>query len=164
MIKHVFSVTLLAIGILLASTVAFAVDSKVPEPFQGFDATSKHRITYDDLNKVLKLVVVDSGRSNREKAEHTQAKTGTRMKVKVQRSTINEGNRVYYEIFRDEESARQVLQDQKKSLLAEPVQHHAHQRSCQRLSQAQTQETPDRQEIHLVQENSQRCRGAAESG
>ena len=122
MIKHVFSVTLLAFGILLASTVAFAVDSQVPEPFQGFDATSNHRITYADLDDVLKLVVVDAGRSSREKAEATQAKTGTRMKAKVQRSTINEGNRVYYEIFRDEESAGQVLQDLQKTLAGLPTE------------------------------------------
>ena len=122
MIKHIFSVTLLAIGILLASTVAFAVDSQVPEPFQGFDATSKHRITYDDLNNALKLIVVDAGRSNREKAAPTQAKTGSRMKVKVSRTTINEGNRVYYEIFRDEESAGQVLQDLQKTLEGLPTE------------------------------------------
>ena len=122
MIKHIFSVTLLAIGVLLASTVAFAVDSQVPEPFQGFDATSKHRITYDDLNNALKLIVVDAGRSNREIAESPQAKTGSRMKVKVSRTTINEGNRVYYEIFRDDESAGQVLQDIQKTLEGLPTE------------------------------------------
>jgi len=122
MIKHVFSVTSLVFGILLASPVAFAVDSEVPEPFQGFDATSKHRITYADLNKVLKMVVVDTGRSSREKAEPTRAKTGTRMKANVKRSTINEGNRVYYEIFRDDESARQVLQDLQKTLEGLPTE------------------------------------------
>ncbi len=122
MIKHVFSVTLLTFGILLANTVVFAVDSEVPEPFQGFDATSKHRITYADLNKVLKMVVVDTGHSSREKAEPTRAKTGTRMKANVKRSTINEGNRVYYEIFRDDESARQVLQDLQKTLEGLPTE------------------------------------------
>lgn len=116
MIKHVFSVNLLALGILLTSTVAFAVNSEVPEPFQGFDATSKYRVNYDNLNSVLKLVVVDTGRSTREKAAPTRAKTGTRMKANVKRSTITEGNRVYYEIFRDEESALQVLQEVQKIL------------------------------------------------
>jgi hypothetical protein len=116
MIKHLFSVTLLAFGLWLTSSVAFAVDSEVPGPFQGFDATSKHRINYDDLNAVLKLVVVDTGRSSREKAEPTRAKTGTRTKANVKRATINEGNRVYYEIFNEEESAGQVLQDLQKNL------------------------------------------------
>ena len=122
MIKRIFSVTLLAFGTLLASTDAFAVDSEVPEPFQGFDATSKHRITYADLNKLLKMVVVDAGRSSRVKAEPTRAKTGTRMKANVKRSTINEGNRVYYEVFRDDESARQVLQDLQKTLEGLPTE------------------------------------------
>lgn len=116
MIKHKFSATFLVCALLLPGAVTFAADSQVPEPFRGFDPASNYRITYADLDSMLKIVVVDTGRSTREKAEPTQAKTGTRMKANVKRSTINEGNRVYYELFRDDENAAQVMLEIQKIL------------------------------------------------
>jgi hypothetical protein len=86
-------------GLLTMSFTAQAAESEVPEPFQGFDNTSKFTIKYDDLTALLKTVVVDVGRSTREIAEPTQAKTGTRMKPKVKRLTSSEANRFYYETF-----------------------------------------------------------------
>ena len=83
-------------GLCFAATLALAVDSPVPEPFQRFDDTSKYTISYDDLTNLLKTVVVDVGRSTREKAAPSQAATGTRMKTSVKRTTLTEGNRFYY--------------------------------------------------------------------
>ena len=103
--------------VLIASFgLVHAASSGVPEPFQGFDADSKYTIKYDDLTAVLRTVVVDVGRSTREKAAPTQAKTGTRMKVSVKRSTVNEANRFYFETFEDHEDARQYMLNIQKSL------------------------------------------------
>jgi hypothetical protein len=101
---------------MAAFTLANASDSAVPEPFQKFDDNSKYTINYDDLTNLLKTVVVDVGRSTRQKAEPTQAATGTRMKASVKRTTVNEGNRFYYETFDNNEEAQQLLVGIQKSL------------------------------------------------
>ena len=120
MIRKICSASVLFIGLLAISQVAATAASSVPEPFQRFDAASKYKITYDELSAVLKMVVVDTGRSSREKAEATRAKTGTRMKVNVKRTTINEGNRFYFELFRDDENARELMLGIQNSLAAVP--------------------------------------------
>jgi len=102
--------------------MAMAADSPVPEPFQGFDNDSTFTIKYDDLTNLLKAVVVDVGLSNREKAEPTQAATGTRMKASVKRSTVNEANRFYYETFQDNEEAQAMLIGIQESLEAVPTE------------------------------------------
>ena len=108
-------------GLCFAATLALAVDSPVPEPFQRFDDTSKYTISYDDLTNLLKTVVVDVGRSTREKAAPSQAATGTRMKTSVKRTTLTEGNRFYYETFEDNEEAQALLIGIQKSLEAVPT-------------------------------------------
>jgi hypothetical protein len=95
---------------------AVAKNASVPEPFRGFDAGSTYTINYDDLTAALKTVVVDTGRSTREVAAPTSSQIGTRMKVSVKRSTVNEANRFYYEIFEDSPEARQVLLGIQESL------------------------------------------------
>lgn len=109
------------LGFLLMTQSAISQSTSVPEPFQGFDADSKYVIKYDDLSAILRIVVVDTGRSTREKAAPTQAKTGTRMKVSVKRSTANEANRFYFETFEDNDEAQQMLQGIKESLEQIPV-------------------------------------------
>ena len=99
-----------------------AANSEVPEPFQGFDASSAYTINYDDLNALLKVLVLDVGRSNREKAKPTRAKTGTRMQVKVKKTTVNEGNRFYFEAFKNDEVIRQQLSDMQNSLEQIPAE------------------------------------------
>ena len=99
-----------------------AANSAVPEPFQGFDDASKYTISYDDLTNLLKLAVVDVGRSTREKAAPQQAATGTRMKTSVKRTTMNEGNRFYYETFNNNSEAQGVLIGIQKSLEDVPNQ------------------------------------------
>ena len=108
-------------GLLTMSFTAQAAESEVPEPFQGFDNTSKFTIKYDDLTALLKTVVVDVGRSTREIAEPTQAKTGTRMKPKVKRLTSSEANRFYYETFEKNEAGRQLLAGIRDSLASVPT-------------------------------------------
>jgi len=114
--KFTISVTIAFCSFLAVCGAANAADSTVPEPFRGFDAASKLAINYDDLNTLLQSLVADIGLSNREKADLGHAKTGTRMKTKVQRSTINEGNRFYYETFVDNEAGQQTLRNIQKSI------------------------------------------------
>lgn len=87
------------LGLLSGNLWAEGGISKVPEPFKGFDATSKLKINYTDLDSLLDAVVLETGMSDRSKAPREQSATGTRMKVKVNRYTVNEGNRFYYQVF-----------------------------------------------------------------
>ena len=113
--------TLVFFGFLLMSHPVMSAGASVPEPFQGYDADSKYTINYDDLTAVLKTVVVDTGRSAREKVAPTQAKTGTKMKVSVNRSTVNEANRFYYETFEENPEGREFLLGIQKSLEQVPA-------------------------------------------
>lgn len=108
-------------GLLAVCQVTIAAASEVPEPFQGFDVDSKYTIDYSDLTDILKIAVVDVGRSTREKAAPTHAATGTRMKTSVKRTTMNEGNRFYYETFDNNEEAQAVLIGIQKSLEEVPT-------------------------------------------
>jgi len=99
----------LACGLFSINAVANNLESAVPDPFQRFDADSKLTIDYRDLDSLLDTVVLDTGRSNREKADSVHAQTGTRMKVKVNRATINEGNRFYFEAFENNPENQQIL-------------------------------------------------------
>ncbi|MDX1556904.1 MAG: DUF547 domain-containing protein [Xanthomonadales bacterium] len=94
--------------------------AEVPEPFRGHDPDSKFSISYNDVDTVLKTMVVDVGRSSREVAAPSQAKTGTRMKAKVKRSTATEGNRFYFEEFKDNEQFKQALHNVRLSLESIP--------------------------------------------
>jgi len=105
-----------ALGGLLLCSSSFAAVSQVPEPFQASDESSNYAISYENLNTMLDAVVVDIGRSDRSKAPREQQPTGTRLKVKINRWTINEGNRVYYEAFVDNETARQQLDEVKNGI------------------------------------------------
>ena len=120
--KRAFAVVLIIFGFLTIFELANAAGSAVPEPFQRFDDNSKYTINYDDLTNLLKTVVVDVGRSNREKAAPSQAALGTRMKTSVKRSTANEGNRVSYEAFSNNEEAQQFLIAIQKSLEQVPTE------------------------------------------
>jgi hypothetical protein len=114
--KSICSVAYVLFGFLAVHNLAGAADSTVPEPFRGFDENSKYSINYDDLTAVFRTVVVDVGRSTREVAKPSEAKTGTRMKAKVKRLTASEGNRFYYETIEDSEESQQLLRDIQKSL------------------------------------------------
>lgn len=107
---------------LLAASQWCTANSAVPEPFRDSNEESKYVITYDDLTAVLKAVVVDVGRSTRKVAKPTQAKTGTMMKSKIKRTTADEANRFYFETFKENDEARQLLEKIKQSLEMLPAE------------------------------------------
>jgi len=117
--RYFLTLVLFVFGHIAATEAA---NSAVPEPFQGFDDASKYTINYDDLTNILKVAVVDVGRSSREKAAPSQSATGTRMKTSVKRSTVSEGNRFYYETFAQNEDGRKLLIAIQKSLEQVPSQ------------------------------------------
>lgn len=124
-IHHGILLTGLLAGLFLPlNAAADAPLAQVPEPFRGFNPASTYSIKYDDVDAFLKAAVIDTGRSTREKADSQQAATGTRMKVKVKRSTINEGNRFVYEAFKDDDEGhnREMLKAMRKSLEEVPGQ------------------------------------------
>ena len=115
--KYVISLMFFVFGFLAAFEMA---DASVPEPFQRFDPSSQNTINYDVLNQWLDYLVVDIGRSDRRSASSGRgqitAPLGTRIKPKVQKQTLYEGNRFYFEDFINNEKARQVLKDVRHSL------------------------------------------------
>lgn len=107
-------------GLLPLSLMAAAAGGTVPKPFQGFDPDSNFRIQYGDVDTILRTMVVDVGRSTREVAEPTRAKTGTRMKAKVSRKTSSEGNRFYFEEFKGNEQFKEALHQVRLNLESIP--------------------------------------------
>jgi len=116
MTKYISTTILIFCGFLPLCQVADAIEPAVPQPFQRFDNTSKYTIDYDDLTALLRTVVVDVGRSNRQISQPVQDITGTRMKTKVKKFTANEGNRFHYEAFNDNEAGKQYLRNIQNSL------------------------------------------------
>ncbi|MGB5346708.1 MAG: DUF547 domain-containing protein [Woeseia sp.] len=114
-IKTMSHCALLAIA-LWATSLTNAAESAVPEPFRGFDASSTYTISYEDLNSLLSATVLAVGRSDRDTAAPTQAKTGTRVKNKVNNKTANEGNRFYFESFKDTPEYADLLNNIQSSL------------------------------------------------
>ena len=92
------STILISIGISSCLS-AFAADPVPPEVLQRHDPYSNLEIGYEDLDSLLRTVVLETGPSTREIAKPTNTSTGTRMKVNVNRASINEGNRFYFVIF-----------------------------------------------------------------
>src|SRR5210317_450734 len=122
MLKRLCSTLVFMAGLILSASTAAATLSEVPAPFRGFDSTSTYQINYSQLNALLKMSVVDTGRSTREVADPTRSATGTRMKANVQRTTTNEGNRFYFEMFNGDEEAEKALLDIRDNLAALPSQ------------------------------------------
>jgi len=90
--------------------------SALPDPFWDFDPDSNFTINYSDVDAILKAMVVDVGRSNREKLPPVKSQTGTRLRTKVKRETANEANRVYFEQFATDEEFRTVLREVRDKL------------------------------------------------
>lgn len=104
-----------------AANFAFA-NNDVPEPFRGHNSEATFKIQYDDVDAILRTMVVDVGRSTRKKAPEVRAQTGTRMRNKVQRETATEGNRFYFEEFKDNEGFQDMLHQVRLSLESIPNQ------------------------------------------
>ncbi len=96
--------------------------SAVPEPFWDFDPTSNFTVDYADVDAVLKTMVLDRGRTGREKLPPTRASTGTRLSTKAKRNTGNEGNRFYFEEFDENEEYREILRTVRLNLEEIPEQ------------------------------------------
>ncbi|MDH5454666.1 MAG: DUF547 domain-containing protein [Gammaproteobacteria bacterium] len=120
--RMLIAIVAVCCGLLGAPNTAHAADGVVPEPFRGFDPDSRKRITYENLDTLLGAVVADMGRSTREKAAPDHARTGTRMKTKVNPATVNEGNRFYFETFVDNEAAQATLRSIQEVLEQLPAQ------------------------------------------
>ena len=119
--NHPYSFKLVILASIAISFTAFAADPAPPEVFQRHDPYSSLTIGYEDLDSLLQTVVLDTGPSTREIAKPINTSTGTRMKVKVNRATISEGNRFYYEIFADNEENQQLIQNIRKRLETLPL-------------------------------------------
>jgi hypothetical protein len=107
--KFIFSLIFIVIAAFTIQATASVGNSTVPEPFQRYDNDSQLRISYVDLNSLFDAVVLDTGRSDRKKASPSKSQTGTRMKISVNRATVNEGNRFYFEVFADNKQNQQTL-------------------------------------------------------
>lgn len=118
--KDLFSLVFFAITVFSGTAWASVESSTVPEPFQRFDDSSERVIDYTDLNSLLDALVLNMGRSDRKKASPQKSATGTRMKFSVNRATVNEGNRFYFEVFEDNEQNQQTLLRIRKRLESIP--------------------------------------------
>jgi len=113
--KRLYAMLLVLSATLLAADIE-ADESVVPEPFRGFDSASAYSINYSDLTALFRATVLDVGRSTREVAKAATPKTGTRMTTSVKKSTVNEGNRFYFERFKEDEKLQHMLRAIQKSL------------------------------------------------
>lgn len=96
--------------------------SDIPDPFWDFNPESNFTVNYADVDAILGAMVVDTGRSTREKLPPTSASTGTRLQTKVKRTTANEGNRFYFEEFMDDDEYTEMLRDLRITLEQIPQQ------------------------------------------
>lgn len=99
-------------------TASFAKEDKVPEPFRGHMPGSQIQIKYDDWDTILKQTVVRGGKSDREKAAPVRAKLGSRTVRGNTSDTRNEGNRLAFPAFRDDNL--QILTAIRQSLESVP--------------------------------------------
>jgi len=114
--KYIKPLVFFTLLVISSQTWANSGTSTVPEPFQGFDESSRLTISYTDLDSLFDAVVLDTGRSNRKKAAPPKSSTGTRMKFSINRATVNEGNRFFFEIFAENPENKKVLQQIRKRL------------------------------------------------
>ena len=90
-------IVIVAIAVLSFNTLA--LDEKTLEKFSQYDNSSDFVIIYDDVEALLKTAVLYMGKSSRQKAKKSKAKTGTRLRNKIKPLTDLEGNRFFYEAF-----------------------------------------------------------------
>jgi hypothetical protein len=109
--KNAYSPLFIIFGLLSICVTSVAADSAPPDVFQRHDPNSNLKVGYEDLDSLLQTLVLDTGPSTREMGKPINNSTGTRMKVKVSRATMNEGNRFYFEIFNGSEDNQQIIRD-----------------------------------------------------
>ncbi|WP_149982802.1 DUF547 domain-containing protein [Pseudoalteromonas rhizosphaerae] len=79
------------------SAVSAAQDFyQLPDEFSDFSLNRDITVSYDDLDALLELTVIDLGKSDRSK-RNSQSSIGTRMKAHKNNDTALEANRFYFE-------------------------------------------------------------------
>lgn len=96
--------------------------AEMPEPFWDFDPNSSYTINYNDVDAILRTMVLDVGRSERKKRPPIQANTGTRLQARTRRPTAGEGNRFHFEEFEENEEYKQMLGNVRRNLEQIPSQ------------------------------------------
>ena len=117
MMKFTGSAIPLFLGVFAVCAISNAAEAPVPEPFRGYDDSSKQAINYDVYSDLLGAMVLEVEPSNR--APPTI--TGTRLRTKIT-ETSNEGNRFFFEAFRDNEAGQKFLREVQTSLEQLPSQ------------------------------------------
>lgn len=120
MFDKTFNAPALAACLFTMIAISSPAVAEVPEPFKGHDPASVFTIQYDDVNAILRHMVVDLGRSDRTVDKPEPPKTGTRMKAQKSRTTAKEGNRFFYEEFNKNEEYAVMLSEVQNSLEAIP--------------------------------------------
>lgn len=115
MIKRILTHTSTIFLIIASISSATADESVIPAPFRGNTPDSKLTINYDDVDTLLKASVLKMGKSQRTTASASSASIGTRMKTNINKLTALEGNRFYYEGFKNDEQ-KNLLRDIRVSL------------------------------------------------
>lgn len=107
----------LGVVCLCLSMVPAAFAAELPTEF---DAKSKYRLDYSDLNAVLGSAVLDMGPSTHKRAKKPRSSTSSRMILANPLPSRLEGNRVMYDKFQDAQV--QYLAGMRDDLLAIPSQ------------------------------------------
>ena len=102
---------------LCLSMVPVAFAAELPTEF---DAQSKYRLDYSDLNAVLGSAVLDMGPSSHKRAKKPRSSTSSRMVLANPLPSRLEGNRVMFDKFQDAQV--QYLAVMREDLLAIPSQ------------------------------------------
>ncbi|WP_404340465.1 DUF547 domain-containing protein [Pseudoalteromonas mariniglutinosa] len=82
--------------LLFCSFSGLAKLEELPKEFADFSLNRDIKVSYDDLDKLLSLTVIDMGKSNRNKLK-SQSSIGTRMKSHKNNDTALEANRFFFE-------------------------------------------------------------------
>jgi|TARA_Y100000588_G_C14213352_1_gene907671 hypothetical protein len=87
---------LLLIAFTFCSLSSYAKINELPEEFSDFSLNRDIRISYEDLDNLLEITVLDMGRSDRS-SRKSQSSIGTRMKSHKNNDTALEANRFLFE-------------------------------------------------------------------
>ncbi|TGV20929.1 DUF547 domain-containing protein [Pseudoalteromonas sp. MEBiC 03607] len=87
---------LLLITFTFCSLSAFAKIDKLPEEFSDFSLNRDIKVSYEDLDALLEITVLDMGMSDRS-SRKSQSSIGTRMKSHKNNDTALEANRFLFE-------------------------------------------------------------------
>jgi len=101
-------------------TSSFASEDNLPAPFKGHNANSKYVINYMDYDAILRTSVLTMGKSTRARAKKKSATLGTRLRSNINKLTALEGNRFFFESYKDEEY-RQLITKIHESLESLPT-------------------------------------------